>query len=59
MKYIILKNGLPDFNNSLVLPCTDKTLAEKEVARLSQIQNRCCITGKQRPADVYTVKEID
>lgn len=59
MKYIILKNGLPDFNNALVLPCTDKTLAEKEIERLSQLLNRCEITGKPRPADVYEIKEID
>jgi len=39
MRYYIKRNGLPDYKNSLALPCTDLQAALAECERLTKLQD--------------------
>jgi hypothetical protein len=72
MRYIITKNGNPDFNNALELPCENFTLAKLEVERLEALQrdrldraSRWKFSGKgsafmapSKEVFTYAVKEV-
>lgn len=66
-RYYIKRNGLPDYDNSLALPCTDKAAAIAECERLTQIQNeqnaradRMIVSGnRERGYAFLTMKNDD